>query len=136
MGSTQSTWESVVEARQHTTPHLIMFWLLVLAVLPLLCPAAVVYNGNSEEISEYINAEQAAEEDCECVDITVLDENSGKHIGNCLTQFNDKFWCYVTSTSPCSDKNDSARARGLYYSQIACQGKFLKQPQPKIEVNY
>ena len=52
---------------------------------------------------------------CECSDITLNDGNSGeidcdkvglysehfyftgKNIGNCLTSFNGKFWCYVSS---------------------------------------
>jgi hypothetical protein len=52
--------------------------------------------------------------DCECSDITLIDGNSGekrcyvatiffsffpgKTIGNCLTRFRRKFWCYVSST--------------------------------------
>eukprot|EP00091_Calanus_sinicus_P013441 TRINITY_DN2987_c0_g1_i2.p1 TRINITY_DN2987_c0_g1~~TRINITY_DN2987_c0_g1_i2.p1 ORF type:complete len:125 (-),score=19.21 TRINITY_DN2987_c0_g1_i2:91-465(-) len=75
---------------------------------------------------------QVAVTDCECVLITLLDGNSGKHIGNCLTTLNSEFWCYVTSTSPCSDKKESSRAPGLYYSFQGCKGKLLEEPQPAI----
>merc|ERR1739844_40404 len=68
--------------------------------------------------------------ECQCADITVKDGNSGKNIGNCLTQYNDKFWCYVTSTSTCEDKSISARSNGLFFSFTACKGKFYDQPQP------
>eukprot|EP00091_Calanus_sinicus_P013442 TRINITY_DN2987_c0_g1_i4.p1 TRINITY_DN2987_c0_g1~~TRINITY_DN2987_c0_g1_i4.p1 ORF type:complete len:127 (-),score=17.83 TRINITY_DN2987_c0_g1_i4:195-575(-) len=74
---------------------------------------------------------QVAVTDCECVLITLLDGNSGKHIGNCLTTLNSEFWCYVTSTSPCSDKKESSRAPGLYYSFQGCKGNYwrnLSQP--------
>eukprot|EP00091_Calanus_sinicus_P004853 TRINITY_DN15223_c0_g1_i1.p1 TRINITY_DN15223_c0_g1~~TRINITY_DN15223_c0_g1_i1.p1 ORF type:complete len:101 (-),score=17.47 TRINITY_DN15223_c0_g1_i1:125-427(-) len=57
---------------------------------------------------------QVAVTDCQCVLITLLDGNSGKHIGNCLTSVNSEFWCYVTSTSSCSDKKESVRAPGLF----------------------
>merc|ERR1739838_698888 len=71
---------------------------------------------------------------CECSDITLNDGNSGKNIGNCLTSFNGKFWCYVSSSSPCTDKTPAARAIGLFYSFKACSGKFLNEPQPAVNV--
>merc|ERR1739838_748575 len=71
---------------------------------------------------------------CECSDITLNDGNSGKNIGNCLTSFNGKFWCYVSSTSLCTDKKPAARAIGLFYSSKACSGKFLNEPRPAVNV--
>eukprot|EP00092_Neocalanus_flemingeri_P074060 GFUD01091526.1.p1 GENE.GFUD01091526.1~~GFUD01091526.1.p1 ORF type:complete len:140 (+),score=29.29 GFUD01091526.1:22-420(+) len=70
---------------------------------------------------------------CECSDLTLRDGNSGKQIGNCLTSLTGKFWCYVSATSPCSDKIPAARATGLFYSFQACLGKFEKEPQPAVD---
>merc|ERR1711915_573032 len=67
--------------------------------------------------------------DCECSDIFLLDKNSGKNIGNCLTAVKGKFWCYVSSTSECSDKTPSPRSSGLYYSFEACKSR-VDEPFP------
>ena len=34
--------------------------------------------------------------------------------------------------SSCSDKKESARAPGLYFSFQGCKGKLLQEPQPAI----
>merc|ERR1711915_663696 len=54
----------------------------------------------------------------------------GKNIGNCLTSFKGNFWCYISSTSQCSDKKESARAPGLFYSFEGCEGSRKEEPFP------
>ena len=70
------------------------------------------------DTEDVVGEPQVAVTDCECVLITLMDQNSGKvsgdvldyllcelnalftgkNIGNCLTPFKSEFWCYVTST--------------------------------------
>merc|ERR1719318_1424262 len=90
------------------------------------------YPADEVQTGDVFGEPQVAVTDCECVLITLMDGNSGKHIGNCLTPFKGEFWCYVTSTSSCSDKKESARANGLYFSFQGCQGKLLEEPQPAV----
>merc|ERR1711874_102336 len=58
---------------------------------------------------------------CRCTTLTILDERTGFHVGNCLIRGNDgNFYCYISSTSDCPDKRRSQRANGLFYSTGAC----------------
>merc|ERR1719378_856355 len=43
------------------------------------------------------------------------------------------YWCYVDSDSPCSDKKESARKAGLYWSYKACSGTLYDEPQPQLK---
>merc|ERR1719474_1990102 len=70
--------------------------------------------------------------DCECSHDFVMDKNSGRNIGNCLTKLNGKYWCYVSSNSKCSDKKPSARKPSLAFSFQACEGKIKDEPFPLI----
>merc|ERR1712228_452069 len=71
-------------------------------------------------------------DDCECSHDFVMDKNSGRNIGNCLTKLNGKYWCYVSSNSKCSDKKPSARKPSLAFSFEACEGKIKDEPFPLI----
>ena len=58
---------------------------------------------------------------CECSEITLLDSRTQKQIGNCITPApNGRYYCYVSATSDCPDMKQSQRARGLYFSYLAC----------------
>ena len=58
---------------------------------------------------------------CQCSDLTVYDGNSGKNIGGCLTTHNGRYWCYVSANSPCLDKRESSRTKGLFFSYAGCK---------------
>jgi hypothetical protein len=71
---------------------------------------------------------------CECTSLTLWDERTSQNIGNCLTSTRGKgYWCYVASTSECSDKKASSRSKGLYYSYRACD---KHDPQPIASPNH
>merc|ERR1719310_1645025 len=76
--------------------------------------------------------EEYPNDDCECAHDFVMDKNSGRNIGNCLTKLNGKYWCYVSSDSKCSDKKPSARKPSLAFSFEACEGKIKDEPFPLI----
>ena len=59
---------------------------------------------------------------CQCNSLTLYDGNSRQQIGQCLTIFNNRFWCYVNPNSGCTDAQPSSRARGLFLSFNACLG--------------
>merc|ERR1712121_125102 len=66
--------------------------------------------------------------DCECSKKTTTDENSGKEIGDCKTTLKGKSWCYVSSDSTCTDKEESKRESGSFFSKEACN---IKKEQEK-----
>eukprot|EP00092_Neocalanus_flemingeri_P065437 GFUD01079573.1.p1 GENE.GFUD01079573.1~~GFUD01079573.1.p1 ORF type:complete len:116 (-),score=30.87 GFUD01079573.1:137-484(-) len=105
-----------------------VFPVLTVLLLVVACPA--VFSQDDVEGSGAPGDDDPAAADCECSDITLLDGNSGKNVGNCLTSINGKFWCYVSSISLCSDKIKSPRASGLFYSFQACLAK--KEPRPSL----
>eukprot|EP00092_Neocalanus_flemingeri_P035858 GFUD01039040.1.p1 GENE.GFUD01039040.1~~GFUD01039040.1.p1 ORF type:complete len:115 (-),score=34.47 GFUD01039040.1:379-723(-) len=108
-----------------------VFPVLTVLLLVVACPA--VFSQSDVEGSGAPGDDGPPAADCECSDITLLDGNSGKNVGNCLTSINDKFWCYVSSTSKCTDKKPAARATGLFYSFQACLGKFKNDPQATVD---
>merc|ERR1712243_62008 len=60
--------------------------------------------------------------DCSCTDLTIFDQRTETHIGNCLTaDRSGRFFCYVQATSGCEDKRSSSRLSGLFYSYQACE---------------
>ena len=62
---------------------------------------------------------------CNCNGITQYDYNSGRNIGECLTTFNGRPFCYVDPYSGCSDQKYSSRStpdNQIFYSFNACQG--------------
>jgi len=60
--------------------------------------------------------------DCECTGITLYDGNLRREVGNCLVKApsNNRYYCYISPSSGCSDKRKSSRASGLFYSYQAC----------------
>merc|ERR1719357_568974 len=58
-----------------------------------------------------------AETDCQCSDLTT--KHLGNVIGNCLTEFHNVSWCYISSIS-CEDKREVVGSAGLFYSYQAC----------------
>jgi len=57
---------------------------------------------------------------CSCKTMTIFDQKTQQPIGNCLTRYKGKYWCYVNPNSGCGDQGESTRAVGLYWSSQAC----------------
>ena len=85
-----------------------------------------------ESESEYWSLESA----CDCNGNTQYDYNSGRSIGECLTSFNGRPFCYVDPYSGCSDQEYSSRStpdNQIFYSFEACQGTLAQlEPIPYI----
>merc|ERR1712018_433520 len=63
---------------------------------------------------------------CTCAGTIIEDGNTGRNIGECLTQLQGRYWCYVNPNIWCSDKTLSSRSTGgikLYYSFEACSSQ-------------
>merc|ERR1712018_1036101 len=63
---------------------------------------------------------------CTCAGTIIEDDNTGRNIGECLTQLQGRYWCYVNPNIWCSDKTLSSRSTGgikLYYSYEACSSQ-------------
>merc|ERR1719385_685101 len=88
---------------------------------------SIVHAQTDDDYYDY--DDYSGDGDCECSDIFLEDKNSGKNIGNCLTAVKGKYWCYVSSTSECSDKTPSPRSSGLFYSFEACKSR-IDEPFP------
>merc|ERR1711915_454298 len=69
---------------------------------------------------------KADDSNCECSDILLHDSKSDKNIGNCQTEDNGQFWCFISSTSQCEDKTPWPKSHGLFFSFKACG----KSPDP------
>merc|ERR1712236_172199 len=69
---------------------------------------------------DYFNQFNPCGNYCECETIILRDERTQQNIGNCLTSYQGRFWCYVSANSQCPDKRPSPRANGLYASYVAC----------------
>merc|ERR1739842_2357 len=58
---------------------------------------------------------------CVCSEITLLDSRTVLQAGNCINPApNGRYYCFVSATSDCPDMKQSQRARGLYFSYLAC----------------
>merc|ERR1712096_230541 len=66
---------------------------------------------------------------CRCQTTLVWDNDTQQNIGNCLTKYSNKHWCYVSRKS-CTDAVESRKRPGLYYSYAACRRN--QQPQPFV----
>jgi len=63
---------------------------------------------------------------CTCAGTIIEDGNTGRNIGECLTQLRGRYWCYVNPNIWCPDKTLSSRSFGglnLYYSYDACSSQ-------------
>ena len=69
---------------------------------------------------------------CRCQSTIVWDKDTQQNIGNCLTKYHNKYWCYV-SRGACTDVRESRKRPGIYYSYAACQRNQQPQPQPFID---
>merc|ERR1712198_6098 len=96
------------------------------SVLIQLLPLLMLTNAHPAQ-----TLDEQVDPSCECSVITLLDKKSGLHIGNCLTPYEKRTWCYVSSTSTCSDGKESSSREGLFYSFEACNGIFNDEPQPQ-----
>merc|ERR1711902_266624 len=45
---------------------------------------------------------------CTCAGTIIEDANTGRNIGECLTQLRGRYWCYVNPNIWCSDKTLSS----------------------------
>ena len=63
---------------------------------------------------------------CQCQSTLVWDEAAQQHIGDCLTPYNGRHWCYA-EYGVCGDQVESSERPGLYYSFDACQTQNLQQ---------
>merc|ERR1711970_793589 len=68
---------------------------------------------------------------CECSDLTIYDERTGRIIGNCLVRDEINFWCYIKATSRCSDTQRSSRSFDLYWSYQPCFKAVPRQDLPQ-----
>merc|ERR1712212_202935 len=60
---------------------------------------------------------------CDCSGTILEDAKTGLNIGECLTKYRGRYWCYVNPNSRCPDQKLSTRNGGaikLYYSYEAC----------------
>merc|ERR1712189_146605 len=62
-----------------------------------------------------------SDSNCECSDLKLRDSRTNKMIGECLTAYRGRYWCYVNENSECPDKRKSNREEGLYVSFVACK---------------
>ena len=93
----------------------------------MMCKVALLFClGMSIGQVDYIEAKPQGfdprdyQNNCHCQSILVWDEGTQQNIGNCLTRFNDEYWCYVNPKT-CDDAVNSSKRPGLHYSFAACQ---------------
>ena len=79
-------------------------------------------------------------EACQCQSTSVWDEATGQNIGNCRTQYHNKYWCYVNRLGGCADVRESRKRPGIYYAYSPCPQNQHQGPEPFMpnyeEVNY
>merc|ERR1711931_81903 len=59
---------------------------------------------------------------CKCADFTTWNNQLNREVGNCMTRYQGRRWCYIKALPPCKGEKESRTTDGLFYSFSACGG--------------